>query len=74
MKKPLKSIGNKQFLLPLKIEKEIAIDGIGMGVLSDGTPYLTGRGIARMCGVDQKQIVDITAGWSFSKYALEKLR
>ncbi len=34
-----------------------------MGVLSDGTAYLTGRGLARMCGIDQKGIVDLTAQW-----------
>ena len=28
----------------LKVEKEVESDGIGMGVLSDGTLYLTGRG------------------------------
>lgn len=53
-----------QYNLDLKIAKEVEIDGIGMGVLSDGTPYLTGRGLARMCGIDQKGIVDMTAQWN----------
>lgn len=36
----------------LQIQKQIEIDGIGMGVLNDGTAFLTGRGLARLCGVD----------------------
>ena len=32
----------------LAIDKQVEIDGIGMGVLSDGTPYLTTRGLARL--------------------------
>ena len=39
------------------------IDGILMGVLSGGTPYLNIRGLAKMCGVDHTSILDITARW-----------
>lgn len=41
-----------QFEMDLGIQKEVEIDGIGMGVLTDGTPYLNARGLARMCGPD----------------------
>ena len=54
----------QQFELDLTIEKEVEINGVGMGVLSDGTPYLTGRGIARMCGVAQNAIQELASGWS----------
>lgn len=50
--------------LNLAIEKEVEIDGIGMGVFSDGTPYLTGRGLARICGVDNASIVRISSEWN----------
>jgi hypothetical protein len=50
--------------LSLAIEKEVEIDGIGMGVFSDGTPYLTGRGLSRLCGVDNATIVRIGAEWA----------
>lgn len=50
--------------LDLKVEKEVEIDGVGMGVLSDGTPYLTGRGLARLCGVDSSVITRLGAEWS----------
>src|SRR5262245_15702863 len=33
----------------LFVDREKEIDGIGMGVLSDGTAFLTGRGLARLC-------------------------
>jgi hypothetical protein len=50
--------------LDLKVEKEVEIDGVGMGVLSDGTPYLTGRGLARFCGVDSSVITRLGVDWS----------
>ncbi|MBZ9744312.1 hypothetical protein LB516_03515 [Mesorhizobium sp. CO1-1-7] len=37
--------------LPVVIEKEREIDGVIMGVLSDGTPYLNQRGLAALCDV-----------------------
>lgn len=48
----------------LRIEKEIDFDGVGMGVLSDGTPYLTLRGLARFCGVEHALISRIAQGWN----------
>lgn len=59
-------VTSKQYELDLTIEKEVEINGVGMGVLSDGTPYLTGRGLARMCGVVQNAIQELTSGWSTS--------
>lgn len=34
-----------------------------MGVLSNGTPFLTVRGLSRMCGVNHAAIVRLTAQW-----------
>jgi len=53
----------EQLRLDLQIAVEREIDGIGMGVLSDGTPFLNIRGLARMCGVDHTNIIRITADW-----------
>ena len=53
----------QQLRLDLVVAAEIEKDGIGMGVLSDGTPFLTIRGLARMCGVDMAAIVRMTASW-----------
>lgn len=52
-----------QRVLNLQIQKQIEIDGVGMGVLTDGTPFLTGRGLARLCGVDSSRISEIAADW-----------
>ena len=43
-------------------EREIA--GIGMGVLSDGTPYLNQRGLAALCGVQNAHIGTISSQWA----------
>jgi hypothetical protein len=56
----------EQLRLDLQVAAEREIDGIGMGVLTDGTPYLTIRGLARMCGIDHTQVVRITGDWTLS--------
>lgn len=43
--------------------KEIEVDGIQMGVLNNGTPYLTMRGLSRLCGVDSGVLVRLTTNW-----------
>lgn len=53
-----------QRALNLNIEKEAEIAGVGMGVLTDGTPYLTQRGLARLCGLTHSVISEITAEWN----------
>jgi len=50
--------------LALGIEKQREIDGIGMGVLSDGTPFLSGRGLARLCGVRHFVIQELSSEWT----------
>jgi hypothetical protein len=49
--------------LNLKIQKQIEIDGIGMGVLSDGTAFLTRNGLARLCGIDGSRITEMSTSW-----------
>lgn len=53
-----------QLELALEIVVTKEIDGIEMGVLGDGTPYLTGRSVARFCGVHHNAILTQTAAWS----------
>jgi hypothetical protein len=63
---PIKS-GQKeigQAVLDLGIEKDTEINGIGMGVLSDGTPYLNQRGLAALCGVQNAHIGTISSQWN----------
>lgn len=44
---------------------------IEMGVLSDGTPFLTQRGLARLCGIENAHIGSISSQWNESP---EKLK
>lgn len=62
LKMPSKVTG-QQKSLDLGIQKQVEIDGIGMGVLSDGTPFLTGRGLARLCGVFHNAIQGVGEEW-----------
>ncbi|MGS1015589.1 hypothetical protein [Allosphingosinicella humi] len=57
-------ITSKQGFLPLGIEKAGDFGDIGMGVLSDGTPYLNQRGLAVLCGVENAHIGSISAQWN----------
>lgn len=57
------SITPQQLDFDLQIAAEREIDGVGMGVLSNGSPYLTLRGLARMCGLPNSVIVRMTAQW-----------
>ena len=57
-----KEISPSQGVLSLEVEKDF--DGIGMGVLSDGTPYLNQRGLAALCGVENAHIGTISAQWN----------
>jgi hypothetical protein len=61
-----KPAGSKQQSLDLQIERQADVNGLEMGVLSDGTPFLTGRGLALLCGVHHSVIADLTADWSES--------
>lgn len=49
--------------LNLQIQKQIEIDGVGMGVLNDGTAFLTRNGLARLCGVDGSRMTEMSASW-----------
>jgi hypothetical protein len=55
---------SKQAVLPLQVERERDVGGVGMGVLSDGTPFLTQRGLAALCGVQNAHIGTISADWN----------
>lgn len=59
-----KELASSQMPLDLGIEREIEVDGIGMGVLSDGTPFLTGRGLARLVGMENLHIRTIGIEWN----------
>ncbi|WP_222927447.1 hypothetical protein [Qipengyuania marisflavi] len=53
----------KQLKLDLGIEVERVVGGIEMGVLENGIPYLTQRGLAEMTGAARRSIQEITEEW-----------
>lgn len=64
-----------EVLVPAKIqselflvEKQIEFDGVEMGVLANGVPYLTESGLARMCGIDRKALNRLAINWAEEKY------
>src|SRR5690606_39235084 len=65
-----------QGVLPLGIEKNGDFGEIGMGVLSDGTPYLSQRGLAVLCGVENAHIGTISSQWTLNpaKPRIQKIK
>ena len=66
------AIAHGQGVLDLKIEKQREVNGVGMGVLTDGTPFLTGRGLARLCGISNARIVELSGDWNDEKRPLTR--
>jgi hypothetical protein len=50
------------------VEKQIEHQGIEMGVLENGIPYLSESGIARMCGIDRKVLNRLAMNWEEEQY------
>lgn len=53
-----------QLSIELPTIKFQEIEGVAMGVLRDGTAYLTERGLARFCGVHPSTINEIALDWA----------
>jgi hypothetical protein len=55
-----------QLQLPtIQITKEV--NGLEMGVLSDGTVYLSQKALAKLCGVANSSISDVSSEWGADK-------
>jgi hypothetical protein len=46
------------------VEKQAEYDGIVMGVLENGTPYLSEKGLAKLCGIARSVLGELAASWS----------
>ncbi|MBL8510525.1 MAG: hypothetical protein JNM52_02665 [Betaproteobacteria bacterium] len=60
------------------IDTQVEFEDVEMGVLENGTPYLSGRGLSRLCGIDHKTLHEISFNWSEQRLkprgrAIEKL-
>lgn len=49
------------------VETQKEINGVEMGVLDNGIPYLTESGLAQMCGIDRKVLNRLAVGWNEEK-------
>lgn len=56
-------LSGQQIQLALYPVKEAEIDGIQMGVMNDGSPFLTLRGLSRLCAVDHAPLLRFTSNW-----------
>lgn len=63
LKTTLKQAAPKQIPLDLGIEVEKSVNGIEMGVLENGIPYLTQRGLSGITGIARNVIQTITKEW-----------
>ena len=63
MKKDVQVAAIKQLPLDLGVEVQKDINGIEMGVLENGIPYLTQRGISEITGVSRSVIQAISKDW-----------
>lgn len=62
--RPRQELDPQQGQLDLSVVKQVEVDGIGMGVLKGGTAFLTGRGLARLVGLENLHIRTISQGWN----------
>ncbi|PMY37359.1 hypothetical protein C1Y35_19955 [Pseudomonas sp. GW456-L14] len=53
----------RQFALDLGVEIQRDVNGVEMGVLENGIPFLTQRGLALVAGAPRSAIQDITQEW-----------
>ena len=49
------------------VDKQAELNGIEMGVLESGVPYLSGRGLASMCGLDHTSLLEMANNWDEQK-------
>lgn len=63
MKTPPQKATQKQMPLDLGVEIQKDVNGVEMGVLDNGMPYLTQRGIAEITGAARSVIQSITKDW-----------
>lgn len=73
-KLPSKELGSDQGELDLGIEVQAEIGGIGMGVLRDGTAFLTGRGLARLLDIENLHVRTIGLEWNDPKPRTEAIK
>lgn len=63
-KKSTEKFASDQAVLEFIVDCQREVSGIGLGVLTDGTPFLNQRGLAGLCGVENAHIGTISSQWN----------
>lgn len=50
-----------------RIEKQVTFEGVDMGVLENGIPFLSESGLAKMCGVHRSVINELSTDWIYDR-------
>jgi len=69
----LKTVSSNPVNTPIQgrlfhVERQVEFDEVEMGVLESGVPYITNRGLAKMCGIDHAALHRLTTNWNEEKY------
>lgn len=75
---PDKRVYRKKIVRKAKVDVTVTdyaeFDGIGMGRLSNGETFLTQRGLAALCGVQNAHIGSISRDWDLAKPRITAIR
>jgi len=72
----LAGVDSRQRDFAFAADGEAKFSSLGMGVFNDGTPFLTQRGLAALCGVENAHISTISSQWNdlVEKPRIRKIR
>jgi hypothetical protein len=73
---PTKRVGRRKRAVQanLRVTDYGEFDGVGMGRLSNGDPFVTQRGLAALCGVQNAHIGTISRDWAGPKPRIQAIR
>lgn len=64
----------KQLLLDIGVQVEADVNGVEMGVLENGIPFLTQNGLAKIAGTARSVIYDIAREWCLVALGAQTVR
>ena len=59
----INSLGAPQNPTLFHVERQVERDGVEMGVLENGLPYLSERGLSKMCGIHRTVLNRLAVNW-----------
>ena len=74
LKNTIEGITGTQLVLDIGLEAYKEYDGFEVGVLSDGTPFFTQRGLGEFVGVANSHIGELSTEWEKERFSTKKDR